>query len=91
MDLTEKRLSGELKYTGVIVSVTLDTVELCDGKQTLREVVHHPGGVGVLPIDADGNWSLDFEDLEKKGLMNSQPAGTGAPGNAGMKKGGAAK
>ena len=48
MDLTEKKLSGELKYTGVIVSVTLDKVELCDGHQTLREVVHHPGGVGHL-------------------------------------------
>ena len=55
MDLTEKRLSGEEKYKGVIISVTLDKVELCDGKQTLREVVHHPGGVGVLPLDADGN------------------------------------
>ena len=55
MDLTEKKLSGELKYTGVIVSVTLDKVELCDGHQTLREVVHHPGGVGVLPLDTDGN------------------------------------
>ena len=43
MDLTEKRISGEEKYNGVIISVTLDKVELCDGKQTLREVVHHPG------------------------------------------------
>ena len=55
MDLTEKRISGEEKYNGVIISVTLDKVELCDGKQTLREVVHHPGGVGVLPMDEDGN------------------------------------
>ncbi len=55
MDLTEKRLDGEQKYKGVIVSVTLDQVELCDGSRTLREVVHHPGGVGVLPIDEAGN------------------------------------
>ena len=55
MDLTEKRLSGELKYSGVIVNVTLDQVELCDGKKTLREVVHHPGGVGVLPMDEEGS------------------------------------
>ena len=55
MDLTEKRLDGELKYKGVIVSVTLDRVELCDGSRTLREVVHHPGGVGVLPMDEAGN------------------------------------
>ncbi len=55
MDLTEKKLSGEEKYRGVIVSVTLDRVELCDGRETLREVVHHPGGVGVLPLDDEGN------------------------------------
>ena len=55
MELTEKRLSGEQKYSGVIVSVTLDEVELVDGRHALREVVHHPGGVGVLPLDTDGN------------------------------------
>ncbi len=55
LDLTEKRISGEEKYRGVIVSVTLDRVELPDGQGAWREVVHHPGGVSVLPIDADGN------------------------------------
>ena len=55
LDLIEKRISGEEKYKGVIVSVTLDRVELPDGKGAMREVVHHPGGVSVLPIDEDGN------------------------------------
>ena len=55
LDLIEKRISGEEKYKGVIVSVTLDRVELPDGKDAVREVVHHPGGVSVLPIDAEGN------------------------------------
>ena len=55
MDLIEKRISGEEKYKGVIVSVTLDRVELPDGKDAVREVVHHPGGVSVLPVDAEGN------------------------------------
>ena len=54
MDLIEKRISGEEKYKGVIVSVTLDRVELPDGKDAVREVVHHPGGVSVLPVDAEG-------------------------------------
>ena len=30
MELTEKRLSGEQKYSGIIVSVTLDEVELVE-------------------------------------------------------------
>ena len=58
MDLTEKKLSGEEKYKGVIVSVTLDRVQLPDGKGAWREVVHHPGGVSVLPIEEDGTCYL---------------------------------
>ncbi len=54
MEYTEKRLSGETKYHGVLVDVTLDQVELCDGTLTRREVVHHPGGVTVLAVDENG-------------------------------------
>lgn len=54
MDFTEKRIDGETKYSGVIVDVTLDNAELIDGKRVKREVVHHPGGVTVLPVDEDG-------------------------------------
>ena len=32
MELTEKQVSSELKYKGVIVDVYLDRAELCDGK-----------------------------------------------------------
>ena len=54
MDIWEKRIDGEEKYKGVIVRVVLDRVELCDGKITRREVVEHPGGVCVLPVDENG-------------------------------------
>ena len=37
MDLTEKRLSGELKYSGVIISVTLDEVTV-KGARTVQKV-----------------------------------------------------
>ena len=53
MELTERMLSREEKYQGRIVSVHVDTVELPDGKTSLREVVDHPGGVAVLPLDKD--------------------------------------
>ena len=54
MDLSEKKIDSELKYSGVIVNVMLDHAELCDGSIVKREVVEHPGGVTVLPIDDDG-------------------------------------
>lgn len=53
-DLSEKRIDGELKYKGVIVDVMLDRAELCDGSVVRREVVRHPGGVTVLPLDENG-------------------------------------
>ncbi len=54
MELIEKKISGEIKYKGVIVNVRLDDAELINGKIVKREVVEHPGGVTVLPIDRDG-------------------------------------
>lgn len=54
MEYYETKISGETKYHGVIVDVTLDNVELHTGEKTKREVVHHPGGVAVLPVDENG-------------------------------------
>ena len=51
----EKRLDGEVKYSGVIVKVRVDHAELENGKIVRREVVEHPGGVGILPVDDEGN------------------------------------
>ena len=42
------------RYEGVVVSVRVDQARLSDGRLTLREVVEHPGGVAVLPLDTDG-------------------------------------
>lgn len=55
MDYTERRVDGEIKYKGVIVTVRLDNAELHNGKIVKREVVEHPGGVTILPVDSDGN------------------------------------
>lgn len=54
MELEERRISGEIKYNGVIVKVRLDDAELINGKIVKREVVEHPGGVTVLPVDEQG-------------------------------------
>ena len=54
MSYFEKRIDGEEKYKGVIVNVRLDRAELCDGRVVKREVVEHPGGATILPIDDEG-------------------------------------
>ena len=54
MEYLEKRVDGEEKYKGVIVRVRLDRAELCDGRIVRREVVEHPGGVCILPVEEDG-------------------------------------
>ena len=51
MDYTEKKLRRVNRYEGIVVDLTVDRVLLPDGKESFREVVDHPGGVCVLPID----------------------------------------
>ncbi len=53
--LFEKQLSTKEVFTGKIVSLRVDEVELQNGEQSMREVVSHPGGVCILPIDAENN------------------------------------
>lgn len=55
MDFTEKTLRQEYKFRGKIMSARVDDVELPNGRKAYREVCEHVGGVGVLPIDAQGN------------------------------------
>lgn len=55
MEYTESCVSSELKYEGIIVKVRLDEARLHTGKLVRREVVEHSGGVGILPIDENGD------------------------------------
>lgn len=55
MDLTEKTLSSEKIYDGAIIHVRRDRVLLPNGHTATREVVEHPGGVGILALEADGS------------------------------------
>ncbi len=40
-------LNRKIVYSGRIVTLVVDDIRI-NGKNTLREVVHHPGGVGIL-------------------------------------------
>ena len=48
MDKKEKRLNSESIYKGRIINVTKDVVSCPNGETSIREVVHHRGGVAVL-------------------------------------------
>ncbi len=51
MSFNEKTLSSQVVYKGRIVTVKRDTAELDNGKEVYREVVEHPGGVTIIPVD----------------------------------------
>lgn len=51
MDYTEKALRRVNTYEGIIVDVSVDMVKLPNDQISLREVVHHPGGVCVAAVD----------------------------------------
>ena len=54
MELIEKQLDSTQLYDGKIVRLYRDRVELPNGKEAFREVVRHPGGVIILPVDNEG-------------------------------------
>lgn len=53
MHLFEKKKSSEVIYKGKIFTVTKDIAELENNTQAIREVVHHSGGVCIIPVTED--------------------------------------
>ena len=50
----EKTVDSKEMFSGRVIRVTLDTVELENGERSMREIVHHHGGACVLAVtDAD--------------------------------------
>lgn len=59
MELNERTLASELVFDGVLLKVYRDEVGLTDGGTSVREVVHHPGGVAAVALDDEGNVYLE--------------------------------
>lgn len=51
MELFEKTLESKEIFDGRVINVTLDKIELQNGKQSTREVVNHPGGVCIAALN----------------------------------------
>lgn len=53
-EMREEKITGEEIFKGRVVHLVQDSVRLPDGRTSTREVIHHPGGVGILPLMPDG-------------------------------------
>ncbi|CAK7037985.1 NUDIX hydrolase [uncultured Phascolarctobacterium sp.] len=54
-NLDETFISSKVAFAGRLLKVNIDTVTLPNGRETTRELIHHPGAVGVVPILDDGS------------------------------------
>jgi ADP-ribose pyrophosphatase len=52
-NLEEKTLHSEEIFTGKVISLHLQDVELPNGKQSKREIIKHPGAVAILALTED--------------------------------------
>ena len=53
--MTYEVVSSTERFRGRIIRVVTDAVVMPDGSTADRDVVRHPGAVGVVPVDDDGN------------------------------------
>ncbi len=76
MTMEEKTMKCERVYEGRIINVRVDTVELPDKKYSKREIVEHPGAVGIVPITSNKEIVL-VKQFRKpvEGVLLEIPAG----------------
>lgn len=76
MVFEEKTIESQKVFEGRIIDVRIETVEFPDGTTAYRELVNHPGGVGVLALTSEGKIPLvkQFRKPFEK-VMYEIPAG----------------
>ena len=52
--LFEKKVNSQVKFTGKIVRIEVDDIELANGNPAYREVVRKNGGVCIVPLTNEG-------------------------------------
>lgn len=83
MNFEERTMSSETIFKGRIITLKQDTVILPNGTEHTRELVEHPGGVGVVAITENGGillvrqWRYPFSKV-----VTEIPAGKRDPGEA---------
>lgn len=75
--MNEVQKSTRTEFDGKLVRVRVDEVAFPDGRHSIREVVEHPGAIGILPVLPDGGLVLvrQFRYAVGRELLEI-PAGT---------------
>lgn len=82
-NLEEKTVSSKEIFSGKVVRLQVDEVELPNGKRSTREIVKHPGAVAIIPITKDNK--IVFVEQYRKPLERTLveiPAGKLEKGEA---------
>ena len=78
--MKEQTIGSGRPFEGKLISVRVDTVRLPSGRTATREIVEHPGAVGILPWDG-ARLALVRQWRHATGaVMLEIPAGTLEPG-----------
>src|SRR5437764_1961317 len=98
----EERIESQPVYTGKLFQVYKDRVRLPNGNTTTREIVRHPGSVGIVPRQEDGRivlvrqyryvtgrelWEIPAGTLDKPGEGIAEGAGRELAEEARLKAG----
>lgn len=77
----EKTIEREQIFSGRMIDLYLDQVELPNGAKSSREIVRHPGAVAIIPITEEGKIVLveQYRKPLEKSLLEI-PAGKLDPG-----------
>jgi len=82
-ELRERLIASKTVFEGRLISVSVDEVELTNGRRTRREVVHHPGAAAVVPMLPDGRVVMIRQYRHATGsVLYELPAGICNPGEA---------
>lgn len=74
--LRETTIETKQIFSGRILTLTVDTVRLPDGRTATREIIHHNGAVGMVALTDDGNILLVRQWRHAPGLALLEiPAG----------------
>jgi ADP-ribose pyrophosphatase len=80
--MQEHTISSERPFEGKLISLRVDTVALPSGRTATREIVEHPGAVGILPWDGQRLALVRQWRHATRATMLEIPAGTLEPGEA---------
>ncbi|MBQ1202878.1 MAG: NUDIX hydrolase [Clostridia bacterium] len=81
MELTEKTLSSAPAFEGRLLHLRIDSVQLPDGTTAQREIIEHPGGVGIVALTEAREVLLVQQYRHPYGsILTEIPAGKREPG-----------